>query len=196
MEIPFPYTSLQIGLCQIVSGFFRGHSGGDASARSAVQESGDGNTQIASLVSCLVMLLVLLVIGPVFESLPVACLACIILANLHNLFMQFEKLPRLWKIDEYDFSIWLLTFLFVVLLGVDTGLLLGVIFSLCCGGLRQRMVSTKFVGALDETGVYRDVNFYQDAHEIPGIKIIQFTQPPTYANMSSLEKNITDLRHD
>nr|XP_039251445.1 prestin-like [Styela clava] len=179
---------IALGLCQITSGSFQGHSGGGALARSVVQESSGGNTQVAALVSCSVMLLVLLVIGPVFKSLPVACLACIILANLHSLLLQFNKLPRLWKVDKYDFSVWLMTFIFVIILGVDLGLYAGVIFSLCCGGLRQSGAKVKFLGGLEGTDIYRDIEYYQNVHEVPGIKIIEFTQSPTYANKSSLQK--------
>lgn len=179
---------LALGFCQITAGFLRGHSGGGALARSSVQESSGGNTQVASLVSCSVLLLVLLVIGPLFEHLPKACLACIILANLHGLLMQFEGLPGLWRIDRYDFAVWVVTFLAVMICGIDTGLAIGVVFSLICGVLRTSRAKLAFVGEMVDSSEYGDVDNCKGAVEIPGIKIVRLTHSPTYANKSVLQQ--------
>lgn len=179
---------LALGFCQITAGFLRGHSGGGALARSSVQESSGGNTQVASLLSCAVLLLVLLVIGPLFEHLPKACLACIILANLHGLLMQFEGLPGLWRVDRYDFTVWIITFLAVMICGIDTGLGIGVIFSLICGVLRTSRAKLAFVGEMVGSSEYGDMDLFKGAVEIPRIKIIRFTHSPTYANKSVLQQ--------
>lgn len=179
---------LALGFCQITAGFLRGHSGGGALARSSVQESSGGNTQVASLVSCSVLLLVLLVIGPLFEHLPKASLACIILANLHGLLTQFDGLPGLWRIDKYDFGVWIITFLAVMTCGIDTGLAIGVIFSLICGVLRTSGAKLSFVGEMVGSSEYGDVDMFKGAVEIPGIKIVRLTHSPTYANKSVLQQ--------
>jgi len=59
--------------------------------------------QFSDVVSCIVMLLVLLFIGPMLEPLPVACLSSIIMVNIRTLFHQFFRLPILWKLCKYDF---------------------------------------------------------------------------------------------
>ena len=179
---------LALGLCQLTSAFFRGHSGGGALARSSVQESSGGNTQVAAMVSCCVLLLVLLLIGPLFETLPKACLACIILANLHGLLMQFQVLPGLFKVDKYDFSVWVVTCVAVLVCGIDIGLGIGVVFSLSCGGLRASSAKLSVVGEMTGSGEFGDVDVYKSAAEIPGIKVVRFSQSPIYANKNSLQQ--------
>ena len=59
--------------------------------------------QFSDVVSCVVILLVLLFVGPLLEPLPVACLSSIIMVNIRTLFHQFSRLPQLWKLCKYDF---------------------------------------------------------------------------------------------
>lgn len=176
-----------LGLCQITSGLFRGHANGGALARSTVQESSGGNTQLASLISSVVLLFVLLVIGPLFKPLPITCLSCIILVNLHGLLMQFERLPQLWRLDKYDFAVWMMTFIGVVLLGLDLGLIAGVATSLIAGVLRTYKPTVEILGKLPGTDVYRNIKLFDCAVETPRIKVIRFPQSPSYANNSVLQ---------
>ena len=59
--------------------------------------------QFSDVVSCVVMLMVLLFIGPLLRPLPVACLSSIIMVNVRTLFHQFLRLPYFWRMCKYDF---------------------------------------------------------------------------------------------
>ena len=50
----------------------------------------------------MVILVVILWLGPLFEPLPKACLASVILVALKGLFLQCKDLIRLWKINTYE----------------------------------------------------------------------------------------------
>ena len=58
------------------------------------------------------ILLVLLLLGPYLQNLPVACLSSIIVVNIRTLFLQFTKLPCLWRLCKYDFVSLLIMMLF------------------------------------------------------------------------------------
>ncbi len=58
------------GLSNIVGSFFRCIPAAGSMARSMVLLSVGGKTQLSGLVSALILILVLLFIGPVFQSLP------------------------------------------------------------------------------------------------------------------------------
>lgn len=57
-------------------------------------------------------------------------LACIILVALKGLFLQIGELARTWKTSRSEGLVWFVTFASTVLLDVDLGLVIGIIFSL------------------------------------------------------------------
>lgn len=54
-------------------------------SRSLIQQTVGGRTQIASIISCTVLLIILLWIGPFFEPLPRSVLASIIIVSISAL---------------------------------------------------------------------------------------------------------------
>ncbi|KAL2103866.1 hypothetical protein ACEWY4_000734 [Coilia grayii] len=59
---------------------------------------------MSALVSALLMLVILLKIGALFEQLPKAVLAVIILVNLQGIFAQVKDVPVLWSSDRIDLA--------------------------------------------------------------------------------------------
>ena len=74
----------------------------------------------------IVVLIVILAVGPLFRTLPNACLAAIIVTAMKNMLLQTKQLPVLWRINKLEFLAWIITFWGVVLLDVDYGLYIGV----------------------------------------------------------------------
>ncbi|KAK7896867.1 hypothetical protein WMY93_022192 [Mugilogobius chulae] len=95
---------LAYGLCNFISSFFQTFAVTSSMSRSLVQESTGGKTQIAGLLASLVVLLVVVAIGFVFEPLPQTALAAIIMVNLLGMFKQFRDLPHLWRTSKVDLS--------------------------------------------------------------------------------------------
>uniref|UniRef100_A0A915KMR7 SLC26A/SulP transporter domain-containing protein n=1 Tax=Romanomermis culicivorax TaxID=13658 RepID=A0A915KMR7_ROMCU len=58
------------GIVHIISSFFSCHCAGSSLSRSALQESQGGNSQLASIFSCAIILLVLLFLAPLFKHTP------------------------------------------------------------------------------------------------------------------------------
>jgi MFS superfamily sulfate permease-like transporter len=84
---------IALGCAHIFGSFFSCFPGSAALARSSLQESSGGMTHLASLISSLFMLFIILWIGPIFESLPRSVLSCIVIVNLRSMFLQFQILP-------------------------------------------------------------------------------------------------------
>ena len=117
------------GMCNAVGSFFSSFGGCVAPPRCMVHDSVGGRTQVASIFSSLLVLLVVVAIGPLFQSLPNSVLAAIIIMALKPMFWQLKQLPWFWKVNKYDFTIWLVTWLSVVILDITYGLVIGIIFS-------------------------------------------------------------------
>uniref|UniRef100_A0A3Q1JAN2 SLC26A/SulP transporter domain-containing protein n=1 Tax=Anabas testudineus TaxID=64144 RepID=A0A3Q1JAN2_ANATE len=118
------------GISNTVSSFFTCFPSSATLATTNILESAGGYTQLSGLFTSLVVLIVLLLIGPLFYFLPKAVLACINVTSLRQMFLQFQDLPDLWRISKIDFIVWVVTWLSVVVLNVDLGLAIGVVFSM------------------------------------------------------------------
>lgn len=156
-------------------------------SRSLIQQTVGGRTQIASIVSCLLLLIILLWIGPFFELLPRCVLASIIVVRvelyykkirivslkkyiipklfiqvaLKGMFQQANQLVKFWKLSKADAIIWIVTFLVVTLVNIDIGLLAGLLVSLIMILLQVIRPYTCLLGHIPHTDLYLDMSRYK-----------------------------------
>uniref|UniRef100_A0A7N8WU48 Solute carrier family 26 member 5 n=1 Tax=Mastacembelus armatus TaxID=205130 RepID=A0A7N8WU48_9TELE len=173
---------IALGLCNFISSFFRTFAITCSMSRSLVQESTGGKTQIAGLVVSLVVLVVVVAIGFVFQPLPQTVLAAIIMVNLVGMFKQFRDIPTLWRTSKIELAIWLVAFVASVLLGLEYGLLVAVTFAILTVIYRTQSPKTAVLGHVSDTGLYCDVDEYEEAAEYEGIKIFCSNSSIYFAN--------------
>uniref|UniRef100_G1K940 Solute carrier family 26 member 6 n=1 Tax=Anolis carolinensis TaxID=28377 RepID=G1K940_ANOCA len=179
---------IALGLSNFVGGFFQCYSIGCSMSRSLVQESTGGHSQVSAAVSCLLLLVTILKISELFRELPKAILAAIILVNLKGMFKQFKDIHTLWKSNFVDLLIWLVTFVATILLNLDMGLGVAVVFSLLTVIFRTQMPHYSILGQVSKTGIYKDAAEYQKAEEIPGVKIFRSSATIYFANAALYEE--------
>ncbi|KAJ8007260.1 hypothetical protein DPEC_G00115700 [Dallia pectoralis] len=174
---------IAMGLCNFVSSFFQTFAITCSMSRSLVQESTGGKTQIAGLLASVVVLLVVVAIGFVFQPLPQTVLAAIIMVNLLGMFKQFRDIPGLWRTSKIELTIWLVAFVASVLLGLDLGLLVALGFAILTVVYRTQSPKTVILGQVgQQTGLYYDVDQYEEAVECKGIKIFHSNSSIYFAN--------------
>ncbi|KAK6314570.1 hypothetical protein J4Q44_G00140990 [Coregonus suidteri] len=173
---------IAMGLCNFVSSFFQTFAITCSMSRSLVQESTGGNTQIAGLLGSMVVLLVVVAIGFVFQPLPQTALAAIIMVNLLGMFKQFRDIPALWRTSKIELAIWVVAFVASVLLGLDLGLLVALGFAILSVIYRTQSPESIILGQVLDTGLYCDVDEYEKAAECTGIKIFHSNSSIYFAN--------------
>ncbi|KAL7882400.1 hypothetical protein SRHO_G00000580 [Serrasalmus rhombeus] len=173
---------IALGLCNFVSSFFQTFAITCSMSRSLVQESTGGKTQIAGLLSSLLVLLVIVAIGFVFRPLPQTVLAAIIMVNLLGMFKQVRDIPALWRTSKIELTIWVVAFVASVLLGLDFGLLVAIGFALLTVIYRTQSPRSVILGQISDTGLYCDADEYEEAAECSGIKIFHSNSSIYFAN--------------
>lgn len=173
---------IALGLCNFLSSFFQTFAISCSMSRSLVQESTGGQTQIAGLLASLVVLLVVVAVGFVFRPLPQTALAAIIMVNLLGMFRQLRDVAALWRTSRLELAIWLVAFVASVLLGLDYGLLVALAFALLTVIYRTQSPQSAVLGHVPGTGLYCDVDEYEEAVEYEGIKIFHFNSSIYFAN--------------
>ncbi|KAK1898752.1 Prestin [Dissostichus eleginoides] len=161
---------LALGLCNTVGAMFQCFAVSCSFSRSMVQDSIGVKTQMAGLVSALLILTILLKIGHLFEQLPKAVLAVIIVVNLWGILAQFKDVCVLWKSDRLDLLVWVFALMSTLVFNLDLGLALAVVFSLLTLIYRTQHSSTLVLGGIPGTDCYRDVGLYAEAKQVPGIR--------------------------
>uniref|UniRef100_A0A8C3Y8X7 Solute carrier family 26 member 6 n=1 Tax=Catharus ustulatus TaxID=91951 RepID=A0A8C3Y8X7_CATUS len=174
---------IALGLSNFLGGFFQCFAISCSMSRSLVQESTGGNSQVAGVISSLVILVTILKIGELFRDLPKAILAAIIIVNLKGMFKQFKDLSTLWKTNRVDLLVWIVTFVATLLLNLDIGLAVSVAFGLLTVIFRTQLPHYSILGRISDTDVYRDVKEYEMAQEVPGVKIFRSSSTLYFANV-------------
>ncbi|XP_048662145.1 solute carrier family 26 member 10 isoform X1 [Marmota marmota marmota] len=165
------------GVSNLISSFFSCFPNSASLATTSLLVDAGGNTQLAGLFSCIVVLLVLLWLGPFFYYLPKAVLACINISSMRQMFFQMQELPQLWHISRMDFAVWIVTWVAVVTLNVDLGLAVGVIFSMMTVVCRTQRVQCLALGLAEGTELYRPLRESHRLLQVPGLCILRYPTP-------------------
>ncbi|XP_076677233.1 prestin isoform X2 [Andrena cerasifolii] len=184
---------LAMGLSNVFGSFFSCMPVSASLSRSLIQQTVGGRTQIASVISCFILLTILLWIGPFFEPLPRCVLASIIVVALKGMFQQASQLIKFWKLNKYDAAIWIVTFLMVVIVSIDIGLLMGIMISLAIILLQSIKPYTCLLGHIPNTDLYLDSSRFKAVLEIPGIKIFHYCGTLNFANCNHFKSELYKL---
>ncbi|XP_060045679.1 testis anion transporter 1 isoform X2 [Erinaceus europaeus] len=177
-----------IGLCNVVSSFFRSCVFTGSVVRTIIQDKSGGRQQFASLIGAGLMLLLMVKIRRFFYDLPNAVLAGIIMSNLLPYFETIFYLPTLWRQNQYDFVIWIVTLLAALVLGLDLGLLVSIVFAFFMVTVQSHRTKIFLLGQIPNTNIYRSITDYREIRSIPGVKLIQCCNSITFVNVHQLKK--------
>jgi solute carrier family 26, other len=160
----------------------------NALSRSIIQEQTGGKTQVAGVITAFLILIVLLWIGPFFEPLPKCVLAAIIVMALKGMLNQLLDLKNVVKEGVIETSIWVVTFVSVVLIDLDIGLLIGVVMSIGALYIKGWKSYYCLLGTYPDLGVYVDLATHQAAIEVPDVKIFRYAGSINFATRAAFKK--------
>ncbi|XP_071001442.1 pendrin-like, partial [Oncorhynchus clarkii lewisi] len=181
---------IAFGFSNVFCGCFSGFVASTALSRTAVQESTGGKSQVAGIISAVMVMIVILALGNLLEPLQKSVLAAIVIANLKGMFMQVTEVPTLWRQNRADCFIWLATCLASVVLGLDVGLLAGLVFEMGTVVVRTQFPACSTLGNIPGTNIYRNMKDYKNIAEVPGIKIFKCNAPIYFANIDYFKERL------
>uniref|UniRef100_A0A6I8QBS3 Solute carrier family 26 member 4 gene 3 n=1 Tax=Xenopus tropicalis TaxID=8364 RepID=A0A6I8QBS3_XENTR len=184
---------IAFGISNLFGGAFSCFCATTALSRTAVQESTGGRTQIAGIISAGIVLIAIVALGRLLEPLQKSVLAAIVIANLKGMFWQVFDIPRLWKQNKWDSAIWVFTCIASIFLGLDSGLLAGLLFGLATILLRVQFPSCGALGNVPGTDIYKNVKEYKNLIEPEGVKIIRHTSGMFYGNIDGFKNAIKSI---
>ncbi|KAM4615562.1 chloride anion exchanger-like [Polymixia lowei] len=183
---------IAFGVSNIFGASFKSFAASTALSRSAVQESTGGKTQVAGLLSALIVMVVTLALGFLLEPLPTSVLGAVVIVNLKGMLMQVRDVPYLWRRDKPDCVVWLGTFVAAIFLGLDLGLAVGLGIELLTVVLRTQFPRCSVLANITGTDIYKDRKDYLCIYEPEGVKIFRIPSPIFFANIEFFRNKLVE----
>lgn len=182
---------LGLGASNVMAGLTAGYPVNGSLSRSAVNFSAGAQTPIASILAAAFMALTALLLTPYLRELPLATLAALIIVACFSM-MEFKNLWRTWVYSRADGITSVATFLAVLLVGVQWGVLVGVVLAMALhirATLKPHMAR---VGRFPGTEHYRDADRF-NVETDPAVITLRIDESLYYANARYLEDKVARL---
>ncbi|XP_042528685.1 sulfate anion transporter 1 [Dipodomys spectabilis] len=173
---------LAVGCCNVLPAFFHSYATSATLAKSLVKTATGCRTQLSSVVSAAVVLLVLLVLAPLFRDLQRSVLACIIVVSLRGALRKVKDLPGLWRLSPADALVWVATAVTCILVSTEAGLLAGLLLSLLSLVGRTQRPRATLLARVGDSAFYEDAMEFVGLLPPPGVQVFRFAGPLYYAN--------------
>lgn len=181
-----------LGMANIFGAFFKAYPVTGGFSRSAVNAQAGAKTGLASLITAAVIAITLLFLTPLFHNLPVSVLAAIIMVAVFGL-IDLKEVRHLFRVNRIDLAMLIITFLATLIMGIEPGILTGVVLSLIIFILRSTRPHYAFLGRIPQTNIFRNVKRFPQAREIKGVAILRIDASFYFGNVNFLKEKIDEL---
>jgi len=181
-----------IGAANLAAGLFQGFPVSTSASRTAVAERAGARTQLTGVVGAALIIVMIMFLPGLFRDLPQAALAAVVITAALSL-ADLPATVRLWRQRKVEFSLSIVAFLGVALLGVLPGIAIAVGLSILNVFRRAWRPYETTLGLVTDLAGYHDVRSYPDAQLLPGLVIYRFDAPLFFANAKSFRDEVLTL---
>ncbi len=182
-----------LGLSNMAGSFFQSYPITSSFSRSAIYFEARSRTNMATLITALIVLCTLLFLTPLFYYLPKAALASIIMVSVYGLVdLPYAKI--LWKFRKDEFAVLLATFLVTLFIGIMEGILVGVLISLLLMVYRTSHPHFAVLANIRNTDYYRNINRFESEVVVrPDLLIVRFDAQMYFGNATFFKSHLMHL---
>src|SRR5829696_6946300 len=181
-----------IGAANLAAGLFQGFPVSTSASRTAVAERAGGKSQLTGVTGAALIIVMIVFLPGLFRNLPQAALAAVVITATLSL-ADLPATARLWHQQKVEFSLSVIAFLGVALLGVLPGIAIAVGLSILNVFRRAWRPYQTTLGRVDGLAGYHDVHSYPDARLLPGLVLYRFDAPLFFANATTFRDEVTAL---
>lgn len=179
---------LALGAANFASGFSGAMPVAGGFSRSMVNHASGAKTQRATLVTVAVIVLAALFARNFIENIPLVVLAVVITLAVAPL-IDLKTLRDTWRYDHAEAIVIAITFAAVLLVGLEFGLLLGVLSAFVLYFKRSLQPHIAELGRLPGRSEYRNILRYQ-THTDEAILVLRIDENLYFANIGLIESQI------
>ncbi len=192
-EVDASQEMIALGAANAGAGLSGGFVVDGSLSKTAAADGAGQQTQLTSVIVAALVLITALWFTGLFENLPEATLAAIVIHAVWHL-IDFEKVGRYARIRKDDFWAGFAALVGVLAFGILPGLAVAVILSLFFLVGRASRPNTEILGEITHDGitVYRSVDRYPNARQVPGLLIYRFDAQLFFANAPVFEERLME----
>jgi sulfate permease, SulP family len=171
----------------VASGLVGGFQVSSSGSRTALALADGARTQLYSLVSAAIIVVVLFVAGPLLSQLPAAALGAVVFYAASKL-VSLSELARLARFRRTELILALTALVGTITFGILAGV--GIAIALSMLEMIQRLARPHegVLGRVPGLAGMHDVDDYPDAECLPGLIVYRYDAPLFFANIGDLRR--------
>ncbi|HEV8025014.1 MAG TPA: sulfate permease [Candidatus Nanopelagicales bacterium] len=170
-----------LGVSNIGSSLVGGFPVSSSASRAVIARAAGARTQVYSLIAATLVLAIVLGLGFILESFPLAALSGLIIFAAVSL-IDVAEFQRLWRFRRREFLLALLATVGVLAFGILYGIAIAVAVSVVDLLSRVARPHAALLGTVDEIPGWHSLNDYPAAHQEPGLLVFRYDSPLFFAN--------------
>lgn len=180
-----------LGLANVGTALTGGYPVTGGFSRSLVNYEAGARTGLASIITALLVLASVLLLAPLFYYIPTAALGAIIVVAVSNLF-DWRTFGRVWRYSKRDALALIATFLAVLTVGIEAGIVIGAAVSLIMFIEHTSNPHVAIVGRLNNSETYRNVKRHV-VQTWPEAALVRIDATLYFGNSRVLEQTALEL---
>lgn len=182
------------GIANVVSPIFGGIPATGAIARTMTNINNGGRSPIAGIVHAVVLLLIFLILMPLAQYIPMACLAGVLVIVSYNM-SGWRTFKALLKNPKSDVAVLLITFFLTVIFDLTVAIEIGLVIA-CVLFMKRVMETTEISVIKDEIDPNKesDLEVHEERLTIPkGVEVYEINGPYFFGIATKFEETMAQL---
>lgn len=194
-QVDIDQESVAQGLANTGAGLFQGMPVSTSLSASSLNDRSGARTGLASLTSGAMVLLTLLILAPLFSSLPKPVLAALIIEAVVMGMIDIPEMRRLARVQPFDFWVAIAAIVGTLAFGVLAGVMIGIGLSLLWLIGVATHPHIPILARKAKTQVFRDLSEHPHDEVIPGVVVIRMDGGLFFATSDALEDRVREIIH-
>lgn len=180
---------IALGAANLLAGFFQGCPVSSSASRTPVAQAAGAQTQVTGIVAAACIALLLLFAPALLAHVPYSALAAVVICASLAI-VEVRNVARLYRQRRSEFTVSMLCFVGVVLLGVVQGIFLSVGLALLSFVWRAWHPYDAVLGRVAGVRGYHDITRHPQAQQLPGLVLFRWDAPLFFANANIFAEHL------
>ncbi len=183
-----------LGAANVGASFGGGFSVTGSFSRSILNYTSGARTGMSSIITAGIVLLAVLLLTPAFHFMPRATLSAIVIVAVAGL-LEAKTFRRVWSYRPADAATLIITFVAVLGIGVELGIITGILASIGLYLWRTSRPAIVELGLVEGTDHYRNINRHKTVSD-PRVLLLRVDESLYFANTQRLQDEVSQCLHE